>query len=75
MSVNEYKPVAGLTIREALQQAKVIARTQGGTTVANINDIIMCVSQKTDISEALDLYYQKLNFKNEIENIKREKQR
>lgn len=75
MLVTEYTPVAGLTIKEALRHAKVIARTEGGTTIANINDVIMCISQKTDINEALDLYYQKSNLKYEIEKIKNEKQK
>ena len=75
MSVTEYFPVAGLTIKDAFQRVKVIAIKEGVTTIAHINDIIMCISQKTDISEALNLYTQRVDLKYEIEKNKNEKQK
>ena len=75
MSVIEYSPVAGLTIKEALQRAQMMATKENKTVVANINNIVMCITKKTDIDKTLQSYHQLLKFKYEIETIKREKQK
>ena len=75
MSVIEYIPVCGLTIREALNNAKALARKNNKTVIANINDIIMCVSSTSTIKDTLDLYHKKLDLKYEIEKMKHEKQK
>ena len=75
MSAIEYTPVAGFTIEEALERARWIARREGKKVIANINDIIMCVSQDSNIKMALNSYHEKLNLKYEIEKIRRERQK
>ena len=75
MSVIEYVPVCGLTIKEALKTARTMAREQNKKVIANINDVIMCISSDSDIQMSLDSYREKLDFKYEIENMKREKQK
>jgi len=75
MSVIEYKPVAGLTITQALETARLIARKENKKVIANINDIIMCISHNTNIKLALNLYQRRLEFKYEIEKMKRKRQK
>lgn len=73
MSVIEYKPVAGLPIRNALYIAKKMAAVEGTAVIADINDVIMRITKNTDVDEALKLYLSQYAFKLEIENIKRER--
>ena len=75
MSVIEYVPVTGLTIKEALERAKSIAHKENKKVVATINDVIMCVSANSNIKMALNSYHEKLNLKYEIEKMKRERQK
>ena len=75
MSVIEYKPVAGLTIEQALRRAWTKAYRNYTTVVANVNDVIMCVTPETDIKEAMKSYNKRLAFKHEIEKLKNEKQK
>lgn len=75
MSVIEYTPVAGLTIKEALQRAQQMAYSERKTVVTTINDIVMCITKKTNIDTALQLYKERLCWKYEIEKIKNEKQK
>ena len=75
MSVIEYIPVCGLTIKEALENAKAIACKEDKQVVATINDIVMCISPDSDIKTELESYRDKLNFKYEIEKMKRERQK
>ena len=75
MSVIEYNPVAGLTIRQALQNAKTTASMEHKNVVANLNDVIMCISSRTNVDKALQLYAEKLALKYEVEKIKRIKQK
>ena len=75
MSVIEYTPIAGLTIEEALERARWIARREGKKVIATINDVIMCISQDSNIKMALNSYHEKLNLKYEIEKMKRERQK
>ena len=69
MSVIEYTPVAGLTITQALETARLIARKENKKVIANINDIIMCISHNTNIKLALDLYQKRLEFKYDVEKM------
>lgn len=69
MSVIEYTPVAGLTITQALETARLIARKENKKVIANINDIIMCISHNTNIKLALNLYQKRLEFKYDVEKM------
>lgn len=75
MPTIEYSPVAGLTILEALRKARMMACKDKSIVVANINDVIVCISPETDVKTALQSYRQKLDFKYEIEKIKRTRQK
>ena len=67
--------VAGLTIFEALSRACNFVKNTQKPVLADINDIIMVVDKDTDLHKAVKDYRQRLEFKYEIEKIKREKQR
>ena len=54
-----YKSSKDIPIKEALQNAQKLAIKGKRTVIAEINDIIVCVTQKTNINEALALYNQK----------------
>lgn len=69
------KFVAGLTISQALKQACNIASYERQTVLAEINDIIMPVGKDDTPNSLLKKYKQKLNFKYEIEMIKRQRQK
>lgn len=57
----KYAPVAGLTIKEAIERAKKMARENHVIVVTMINDIILHITEKTNIEKALETYRQKLN--------------
>ena len=67
--------VAGLTIKEALVVACKTSVFHNEPVLAVINDIVMIVDKNTNTENALSEYHKKLEFKYEIEDIKREKQR
>ena len=71
MGALEYDPLAGLTINQAIANAKKMARAERCTVVADINDILMIINEQTDVDKAVDLYQDKLNFKYEIEMMRR----
>jgi len=58
-----YKSSKDLPIKEALQNAQKLATKGKRTVIADINDILVCVTQKTNIDEALALYNQRANQK------------
>ena len=67
--------IAGLTIKEALIMAKSLAVNNNEPVSAIINEVVMIVDKNTDVEKALISYRKKLDFKHEIEKIKREKER
>lgn len=67
--------VAGLTIFEALSRACNFVKNTKKPVLADINDIMMLVDKDTDLHKAIKNYRQKLEFKYEIEKIRREKQK
>jgi len=67
----KYAPVAGLTIEQAIIRAVQIAKEKNKTVMMIINDIVMCVDNKTIVVRALKEYYQKLYIKHYVENMKR----
>jgi len=67
--------VAGLTIEQALLQARRMAYVYNDTVLATINDIVMVIYKGTDIQKALAEYQDKLNFKYEIEELKKQMKR
>lgn len=67
--------VAGLTIKQALLQARRKAYVYNDAVLANINDIVVVVYKGTDIQKALAEYKDKLLFKYEIEEIKAQMKR
>ncbi|MBO5705105.1 MAG: hypothetical protein J6R99_03760 [Alphaproteobacteria bacterium] len=69
------KYVSGYTVKMALQHACDIATKKQETVLTEINDIMMRVEKNDSPDALLEEYKQKLNFKYEIENIKRQKQK
>jgi len=67
--------VAGLTVEQALSQARRTAYVYNDAVLAIINDIVMVVYKGTDIQKALAEYQDKLQFKYEIEKIKQQMKR
>ena len=67
--------VAGITIEQALSQARRKAYVYTDDVLAVINDIVMIVHKGTDIQKALAEYRDKLRFKYEIEEIKKQVKR
>ena len=67
--------VAGLTIEQALLQARRTAYVYNDTVLATINDIVMVIYKGTDIKKALAEYQDKLQFKYEIEELKKQMKR
>ena len=67
----KYAPVAGLTIEQAIIKAVKMAKDENKTVMAVINDIVMCVDNKTILVKAVKEYYQKLYIKHYVENMKR----
>lgn len=66
-----YNPVAGLTIKEALERAVEMADKKRQCVLVVINDIVMAVNKNTNIDEALKEYHDKLDFKYQIAKMKR----
>ncbi|MBR4891810.1 MAG: hypothetical protein IKZ34_01330 [Alphaproteobacteria bacterium] len=69
------KFVAGLTISQALEQACNAASHEHQTVLAEINDIMMPVSKNDTPDSLLKKYKQKLQFKYEIEQLKKQRQK
>jgi hypothetical protein len=69
MEIMEF--VAGTTVCEALCKAHNKAKALNKPVVADINDIMMLVDKKTDVTQLGIAYRQKLDLKYEIEQIKR----
>lgn len=67
--------VAGVTVEQALLQARQKAYVYNGDVLAVINDIVMIVNKGTDIKKALAEYQDKLQFKHEIDEIKAQMKR
>lgn len=65
--------VAGLTIPQALSRACNFVRNTGEPVLVDINDIIMIINKDTDLHKAVIDYRQKLEFKYEIERMKRQR--
>jgi hypothetical protein len=65
--------VAGLTICQAIQRAKDVASESAHGVLVDINDIQMLIKKDTNTKKALIEYSKKLEFKNEIEKIKRQR--
>ena len=63
--------VAGLTIPQAFSRACNFVRNTGEPVLADINDIIMIINKDTDLHKAVIDYRQKLEFKYEIERMKK----
>ncbi len=64
-----YNPVAGLTIKEALERAVEMAGKKRQCVLVVINDIVMAVNKNTNIDEALKEYHDKLDFKHQLKPI------
>ena len=67
--------VAGIAVEQALLRASRMAYAYNDTVLATINDIVMVVDKGADIKKALAEYQDKLLFKYEIEDIKRQMKR
>lgn len=65
-----YNPVAGLTIKEALIRAIKLSADNNKPVMAVINDIVMNVDAKTNISKALKDYHQKLELRYYVQHVK-----
>ena len=63
--------VAGPTVCEALWKAHDKAKATNKPVLANINDIMMLVDTKTNVTQLGVAYREKLDFKYEIEKMKR----
>lgn len=69
------KYVSGYTVKMALQHACDIATKKQETVLTEINDIMMRVEKNDTPDNLLEEYKQKLNFKYEITQIKRQRQK
>lgn len=67
--------VTGLTVEQALLQARKKAYIYNDAVLATINNIVMVVYKGTDIKKALAEYQDKLQFKYEIEKLKKQMKR
>ena len=56
-----YDPVAGMTILAAIEEAVKLAKTYDKKVKADINDIKMTFSKKTDSKKALKRYHERLH--------------
>ena len=65
--------VAGLTIPQALSRACNFVRNTGEPVLADINDVMMVIDKDTDMHKAIVDYRQKLEFKYEIERLRRQR--
>ena len=70
--MKELEFVSGLTIEQALLRARQMAYTYNDVVTAIINDIVIIVYKGADIKKLMAEYQQKLQFKYEIENIKKQ---
>jgi hypothetical protein len=64
--------VTGLTPEQALLRARRMAYVCNDAVLATINGIVMVIYKGTDLKKALAEYQDKLNFKNEIEELKKQ---
>ena len=60
MTTITYTP-KGLPINEALQNAQKLAIKGKKTVIADINNIVVCITPRTTLTEALALYNQRAN--------------
>ncbi len=67
--------VSGHLAKTAFESAKRIVFAQGQSVLAIINDIVIIVDENSNIDNLVQEYRKKLDFKYEIENIKRQKQK
>ena len=65
--------VAGLTIPQALSRACNFVKNTGEPVLADINDIMIVINKDTDLHKAIVDYRQKLEFKYEIEKLRRQR--
>ncbi len=69
MEIMEF--ISGITVREALLKAHNKAKKLNKPVLADINDIMMFVDKKTNVEQLWVAYQNKLDFKYEIEKMKR----
>ena len=67
--------VAGYTVSQALTKACNAAAHERQTILIEINDIMMLVGKDDNPKNLLKKYIKKLDFKYEIEKIKRQRQK
>ena len=65
--------VAGYTIKEAIAKAQSESVKAQEPVHATINDIVLIIDNKTDINKIYKEYIDKLKFKSEIEEQKRQR--
>lgn len=67
--------IAGETVIQALTKAYSVALHERKNVLLEINDIMMLIDKKSSLSGLLNKYRTKLQFKHEIEQLKRVKQK
>lgn len=65
--------VSGLTINQAVQRAKDTAIESNQHVLVDINDVMMLIDKDTNVKSAMIEYSKKLEFKYEIEKMKRQR--
>ena len=67
----QYIPVAGLTIKQALTRAIEMSTKKQEHVLTIMNDIVMVVDKNTNVELALQEYHDKLDFKYQIQQMKK----
>ena len=74
MITTHYTPDSDLTIEQAINKAVLIAKTKQQNVLADINDIIVNITPKTDKAHAMFQYYKKLQERFEADKLRQNKQ-
>ena len=67
--------IVGESVIHTLTKACHVAKHERDSVLLEINDVIMYVNKETSLNNLYNKYQQKLNFKYEIERIKRQRQK
>lgn len=68
--MKEYNPVTGYSIKEALVQAILLARSSNDLVHTIINNIHMYITPNTDLDKAIRLYHHKKDMEYKIYKLK-----
>jgi hypothetical protein len=61
MTTITYTPNKGLSINEVLKNAQTLAVKGKKTVIAEIDNVTVCITPKTNLNKALALYKQRVN--------------